>query len=149
MRFEQWLSFHRKQKPQLMKDVNAYMAERYTFSGDAIPGQFMSGGKPIMRGPVARLDGSVASFEELAALSPEEIRRRDVFPYKPLAHPLQSVAHMVFPPFWVAVHPEHERIDVDLDIPAAYLPEFPPPLFLTTHKELGDVTNGREITFDN
>lgn len=149
MRFDQWLEFHRKQKPDLMKDVRAYMAGRYDWHGEAIPDRFMSGGKPIMRGPVARLASGVASFEELAALSPEEIKRRDLFPYKPLAHPLQSVAHMVFPPEWVAVHPEHLRIDVDMDIPSAYLPEFPPPLFLTTHKELGDVSGGREITFDN
>jgi cytochrome c peroxidase len=149
MRFEQWLSFHERQKPKLMQDVHAYMAERYDFHGRAIPDQFMSGGKPIMMGPVARLDPDVESFQELAALSPAEIRERDLFPYKPLAHPLQSVAHMVFPRTWVAVHPEHERIDVDMDIPEAYLPEFPPPLFLTTHKELGDITNGRESTFDN
>jgi cytochrome c peroxidase len=149
MRFEQWLEFHRKQKPALMQDVNAYMAGRYDFSGEAIPGQTMSAGKPIMRGPVARLPGNVSSYEEIAALSPAEIKERDLFPYKPLAHPLQSNAHMVFPASWLAVHPEHRRIDVDLDIPEAYLPEFPPPLFLTTHLELGDVTNGQEITFDN
>jgi cytochrome c peroxidase len=149
MRFEQWLSFHAKQKPRLMKDVRAYMAGRYDWNGEAIPGRFMSGGKAIMRGPVARLPEGVDSYEALAALPAAEIRQRDLFPYKPLAHPLQSVAHMVFPRTWVAVHPEHERIDVDMDIPEAYLPEFPPPLFLTTHKELGDVTGGREITFDN
>jgi len=150
MRFEQWLSFHEKQKPGLMKDVRAYMNERFAFSAEVIPGQFMSGGsKPIMAGPVARLDPGVASFEALAALPAGEIKQRNLFPYKPLAHPLQSVAHMVFPRTWVAVHPEHERIDVDMDIPEAYLPEFPPPLFLTTHKELGDVSNGREITLDN
>ena len=56
---------------------------------------------------------------------------------------------MVFPDQWVSVHPEHERIDVAMDIPTAYLPEFPPPLFLTTHKELGDVAGGQEITLDN
>jgi cytochrome c peroxidase len=149
MRFEQWLSFHRKQKPKLMKDVANYMASRYDFSEQPMAEQFMSGGKPIMAGPVARLDTAVASFEELAALPTHEIRRRDLFPYKPLAHPLQSTAHMVFPRTWVAVHPEHERIDVDMDIPETYLPEFPPPLFLTTHLELGDVSGGREITFDN
>ena len=42
-----------------------------------------------------------------------------------------------------------ERIDVDFDIPDSYLPELPPPLFLTTHKELGDVTEGREVTLGN
>jgi hypothetical protein len=149
MRFEQWLSFHRKQKPRLMNDVRDYMNSRYDFSETPIPGQFMSGGKAIMQGPVARLTGRIASFEALAELSPAEIRRRDLFPYKPLAHPLQSTAHMVFPREWIEVHPEHERIDVDMDIPSRYLPEFPPPLFLTTHKELGDVTNGQEITLDN
>lgn len=149
MRFEQWVEFHKKQKPSLMKDVREYMNSRYDFSEKAIPGKFMSAGKPIMKGPVARLSNGVASFEELADLSPESIRDRDLFPYKPLAHPLQSNAHMVFPRAWIEAHPEHERIDVDMDLPEAYLPEFPPPLFLTTHKELGDVTGGREITLDN
>jgi cytochrome c peroxidase len=149
MRFEQWLDFHRSQKPELMRDVHAYMNGRYDFSGEAIPGQTMSGGKPIMKGPVVRLPDEIESFTALAAMTPEEIRQRDWFPYKPLAHPLQSTAHMVFPQQWIALHPEHERIDVDMDFPAAYLPEFPPPLFLTTHKELGDVTGGREITLDN
>ena len=149
MRFEQWLEFHRKQKPQLMSDVRSYMASRFDFHGEAIPETAMSGGKPIMRGPVARLDRGISSFEELAAMSPEAIRERDVFPYKPIAHPLQSVAHMVFPESWLAVHPEHRRIDVDMDFPDEYLPEFPAPMFLTTHKELGDVTNGVEVTLDN
>ena len=109
----------------------------------------MSGGKPIMKGPVAKLPKGLDSFEQLGSLTAAEIRERDLFPYKPLAHPLQSVAHMLFPPDWIRAHPEHQRIDVDMDIPQAYLPEFPPPMFLTTHKELGDVTNGREVSLDN
>lgn len=150
MRFSQWLEFHAKQKPLLMNDVKRYMNSRYNFSGEAIPGQMMSGKrKKIMAGPVARLPSSVKTYEELAKLSPDTIKKRDLFPFKPLAHPLQSTAHMVFPKAWTKVHPQHERIDVDMDIPEAYLPEFPPPLFLTTHLELGDVTQGREITFDN
>jgi len=150
MPWNEWLAFHRKQKPALMRDVNAYMASRYDFGGKAIPGTFMSGGrKPVMAGPVARLPEGIGSYEALAALGPDAIRERNLFPYKPLAHPLQSVAHMVFPAGWIKVHPEHGRIDVDLDIPDAYLPEFPPPLFLTTHKELGDVARGREVTLQN
>lgn len=149
MRWDQWLDFHRKQKPKLMADVRKYMTGRFDFHGRAIPDQFMSGGKPIMSGPVARLVGDIESYEELAKLSAKEIRERDLFPFKPLAHPIQSTAHMLFPRSWIKVHPEHERIDVDMDIPEDYLPEFPPPMFLTTHKELGDVTNGREVTLDN
>ncbi len=149
MRFDQWLTFHRKQKPGLMKDVQKYMAGRFDFSGKPMPGRYMSAGKPIMQGPVGALPEGVESYEKLGMLSAAEIRERDLFPYKPLAHPLQSVAHMVFPDEWTRVHPEHKRIDVDMDIPQAYLPEFPPPMFLTTHKELGDITNGREVTLDN
>jgi cytochrome c peroxidase len=148
MSFSDWLAFHRAQKPQLMADIRAYMASRYDFSGRALPGVSMTRGKPIMRGPVARVAASL-TFDELGRLKPDEIKRRDLFPYKPLAHPLQTTAHMVFPPAWTKVHPEHTRIDVDLDIPDEYLPEFPPPMFLTTHKELGDVTRGKEVTLQN
>jgi cytochrome c peroxidase len=147
--WDEWVNHCRTQKPKLMAECRAYMNGRYDFHGRAIAGARMSGGKAIMAGPVARLPAGVASWEELDRLSPEEIKRRDLFPYKPLAHPLQTTAHMVFPPSWVRAHPEHERMDVDLDIPEAYLPEFPPPLFLTTHKELGDVSRGREITMAN
>ncbi len=44
---------------------------------------------------------------------------------------------------------QHQRFDVDHDIPDAYLPEFPPPLFLTTRPDLGDVSQGQEITQAN
>ena len=150
MSWEEWVEFHEKQKPELMKDVRDYMNSRYDFNMMAIPGKFMSGErKPIMDGPIARLPRGVRSFEELSKLSAEEIKKRDLFPYKPLAHPLHSTAHMVFPESWNKAHPEHIRIDVDHDFPDEYLPEFPPPMFLTTHKELGDVTKGREVTLSN
>ncbi|MGD8817557.1 MAG: cytochrome C, partial [Acidobacteriota bacterium] len=150
MPWDEWLSFNRDRKPSLMADVRAYMNSRYDFSGKPIPGVLMSGGwKPVMAGPVARLPEGIMSWEELAALSADEIRERELFPYLPLAHPIQSTAHMLFPQSWVMAHPEHARIDVDFDIPDPYLPELPPPMFLSTHKELGDVSGGREITLGN
>ena len=76
MRWDQWQEFHHKQKPGLMKDVRSYMERRYDFHGEAITGHQMSGGKPVMRGPVARVPKKVASFEELGALSPDEIKRQ-------------------------------------------------------------------------
>jgi cytochrome c peroxidase len=150
MEWEDWMKFHEKQKPELMKDVRAYMNERFNLSGEVYEGKFMSGErKAIMKGPVARLPKGVKSFEDLSNMSPKTIKSRDLFPYKPLAHPLQSTAHMVFPDEWNRVHPEHARIDVDHDYPDEYLPEFPPPMFLSTHKELGDVTKGKEVTISN
>ena len=149
MSWDDWAKLHREQKPRRMAEVHSYMNNRFAFTGEAIPGARMSGGKPIMQGPVAKLPARIASFEDLAKHSPEEIKKLDLFPYKPLAHPLQTTAHMVFPDLWTRAHPEHERIDIDFDIPDDYLPEFPPPLFLSTHKELGDISAGREITFAN
>jgi cytochrome c peroxidase len=149
MPWDEWVAKLEQQKPELMADVATYMALRFDFHGRVIPGATMSGGKPIMAGPVTRLPEGHASFEALATLTPDDIRERDLFPFKPLAHPLHSTAHMVFPTGWVELHPEFERMDVDHDFPDAYLPEFPPPMFLTTHKELGDVTDGREVTLGN
>jgi hypothetical protein len=148
--WEKWLESNTEQKEKLMSDVKKYMDSRYDFSGHAIENVYMSGGqKPVMAGPVARLSEKVTDYDTLAQMSPDEIRDNDVFPYKPLAHPLHTTAHMVFPDSWVQVHPEHRRIDMDHDFPDSYLPEFPPPMFLTTHKELGDVTKGQEVTLGN
>jgi len=149
MPWTEWLEMNTSRKPLLMARVREYMNTRYDLSGKAIPGATMSGGKPVMAGPVARLPKGVASWADFGRLAPEKIRTDDLFPYKPLAHPLASTAHMVFPDNWVRAHPEHERMDMDHDFPDAYLPEFPPPMFLTTHKELGDVTKGREVTLAN
>ncbi len=138
-------------KPKVMAARNDYMQTRYAFTGKSRPGATMTRGKPVPLGPVARLPFGVESWDELAALSPEEIRNRDLFPegFRPLSHPLQSIGHQLFPQSWTRLHPEHERFDVEFDIPDAYLPEFPPPLFLTTRPDLGDVSCGREITQAN
>ena len=37
----------------------------------------------------------------------------------------------------------------DFDLPDHLLPEFPPPLFLTTRPELGDVSKGQLLTIKN
>ncbi len=150
MSWDEWVSMHKFQKPKLMADRTEYMNSRYNFSGEVIPNAFMTGmRKPIMKGPISKLPVGVTSFEELALLSPNEIKEKDLFPYTPLSHPLHSTAHMVFPEQWIKAHPEHRRIDVDHDIPDEYLPEFPPPMFLTTHKEYGDITNGKEVSLSN
>src|SRR5690606_7436447 len=41
------------------------------------------------------------------------------------------------------------RFDVDFDIPDHFLPEFPPPIFLTSRPDLGDVSQGQLVTTDN
>ena len=41
------------------------------------------------------------------------------------------------------------RFDLDFDLPAHFLPEFPPPIYLTTRPDLGDVSQGKLVTIDN
>jgi cytochrome c peroxidase len=138
-------------KPKVMAERQAYMARRYNLTGAITRDATMTRGKPLPVGPVARLPEGVTTWEDLAELNPAEIRKRDLFPlgFHPLSHPLHSVGHQLFPEMWTKVHPEHQRFDVDFDIPEAYLPEFPPPLFLTTRPDLGDVSRGHEITQAN
>lgn len=150
MPWENWVSMNESRKPSFMKKVRSYMATRYNFSGEVMEGVWQSGHrKPVMKGPVAILPSSVNSFDDYNNMTAKEIKEKGIFPYMPLAHPIHSTAHMVFPDEWNEVHPEHNRMDMDHDFPDEYLPEFPAPLFLTTHLELGDVTNGQEVTLSN
>jgi hypothetical protein len=41
------------------------------------------------------------------------------------------------------------RFDVDFDLPDHFTPESPPPIYLTTHTELGDVSQGNLLTIKN
>lgn len=41
------------------------------------------------------------------------------------------------------------RFDLDFDLPDHFLPEFPAPIFLTTRLDLGDVSQGKQVTIDN
>jgi cytochrome c peroxidase len=138
-------------KPKVMAEREKYMRLRYDFSGKVRRGATMTRSKPVPLGPVVRLPEGVESWEELATLPPAELLKRDVFPegFRPLSHPLHSTGHQLFPQVWTRQHPEHERFDVEFDIPDGYLPEFPPPLFLTTRPDLGDVSRGREVTQAN
>src|SRR5215471_16779780 len=139
------------QKAKVMARWKDYLDLRYNFSSKTDPQLTMTRGKPVPVGPVALLPKGIGTGEELAGLSASEIYKRDLFPegFRPLAHPLQSTGHMLFPQMSTKQHPEDIRFDVDFDLPEAYLPEFPPPLFLTTRPDLGDVSQGCEITEAN
>lgn len=135
-------------KPGLMKKHTDLFAGRYDLSGRTDPTLRMSGGrKAVPIGPTARL-GKGVTWESLAGMSAADIKQRGVFPYLPLPHPLEpDGGGMVFPASQLRAHPELDRIDVAFDIPDAYLPEFPAPIFLTTHPGR-DVSRGQEITID-
>jgi hypothetical protein len=149
MPFAGWKRRMDAQRAEVDRAARASLERRFQLDCRTHPQATMSRGKPQPVGPTARLPKGVRTWEDYAALAPAEMRKRGDFPYAPLDHPLHSTAHMLFPKQWTNVHPEHERFDVGFDIPDCYLPEFPPPLYLTIHPEMGDVTRGVEITYAN
>src|SRR5438105_14073250 len=81
----------------------------------------------------------------------EEIKSKEAFPagFDCLPHVKNEVGGMVFPQVQIKQFPRLERFDVDFDLPDCFLPEFPPPIFLTTHPELGDVSQGEVLHAEN
>ncbi len=149
MSFADWKAKMIRQRPEVDRAAQAGLKSRFALDCRLSKAMKMSRGKALALGPTAILPKGVATWQGYTQLAPDEIKRRDDFPWKPLDHPLHSTAHMVFPPNWTAIHKEHERLDVGFDIPDCYLPEFPAALYLTTHPEMGDVTRGVEITYGN
>ena len=109
----------------------------------------MSRGKPIPVGPATRLPADT-TWAKLAALSPDEVRDKGVFPqgFLPLPHPHHEVGGMVFPQMEIKQQARLQRFDLDFDLPEHFLPEFPPAIYLTTRPDLGDVSKGKMLTVD-
>jgi cytochrome c peroxidase len=142
-------------KDAVMQRQRQLLTERYDLSNRPATGVTMSGGKPIQEGVRIKLPSGV-TWNQLAAMSPEEIRNRDLFPpgLMPLPHPNHPEGGMVFPSFHIDEIKKQEardltRFDLDFDLPDHFLPEFPAPIFLTTRPDLGDVSQGKLVTIDN
>jgi cytochrome c peroxidase len=135
-------------KGRVMAAHQKYLEERYDLGRRVDETVKMTRGKPIPVGPTARLKGST-TWERLGSMSPEEIRDKDLFPYLPLPHVNHPVGGMVFPQTEIKLLPRVERFDMDFDLPDQFLPEFPPAMFLTSRKDLGDVSKGQLITVNN
>jgi cytochrome c peroxidase len=144
------------EKPQVMQRQADLLAQRYDLSDRPIPGVMMSGGrKPVQGGVRVKLPPGV-TWESLAAMSPDEIRGRGLLPagLMPLPHVKQATGGQVFPNQEIDEVRRQEgrdlrRFDVDFDLPDRFTPEFPPPIFLTSHPELGDVSRGQLLTIKN
>ena len=137
-------------KPQVMATQRRLLESRYNLEPKLDPVVKMSRGKPIAVGPTAKLPAGM-TWEALAQLSPAEIRDRDIFPYKALPHAAQGggLGGQVFPQMQIKMFPRLERYDVEFDLPEAFLPEFPPAMFLQNRPELGDVSRGEVVSINN
>ena len=142
-------------KADIMKRQLALLEERYDLSNNPAPGVTMSRSKPIQQGVRVKLAAGV-TWDQLVKLTPDQIKARDIFPagFLPLPHPNHPEGGMVFPKFEINEMNKQEnrdltRFDLDFDIPDQFLPEFPPPIYLTTRPDLGDVSQDKLVTLDN
>lgn len=143
------------EKPEFAKRHQKLLNERYDMADRPAPGATMSKGKPVQEGVRVKLPGGV-SWEQLASLSPEEIRNRDLWPagFYPLPHPHHEAGGMVFPKPLIDETKQQTgrdltRFDLDYDFPQHLLPEFPAPIYLTSRPDLGDVSRGQLVTLSN
>jgi cytochrome c peroxidase len=137
-------------KPSVMARQKQLLEERYDLTPRPDSQVHMTRGKPIQVGPAARLPAGT-SWETLAAMAPDEIREKGLFPkgLLPLPHPKHDAGGMVFPQMEIKQLARLERFDLEFDLPEHFLPEFPPPIFLTTRPDLGDVSQGKMVTVEN
>jgi cytochrome c peroxidase len=146
--FEETMKADIADRPKVMRTQRDLLMRRYDLTPRLDREAKMSRGKPLPVGPTARLSGGM-SWQKLANMSPAEIRSQNVFPYPALPHPKQSPGGQVFPQVQIDMFPRLQRFDVDFDLPDAFLPEFPPAIFLQSRPELGDVSRGEVVSINN
>ena len=142
-------------KPEIMKRQMDLLNQRYDLSDRPAKGVTMSRGKAVQEGVRVKLPKGT-TWEKLAAMSPDEIRGKDLFPpgFFPLPFPNHPEGGMLFPKFQIDEIKKQEgrdltRFDLDFDLPTHLLPEFPAPIYLTTRPDLGDVSQGKLVTIMN
>lgn len=142
-------------KPEIEKKHTDLMKKRYDLSDKPSSEYKMSKGKPLQEGVRVKLPDGV-TWEELANMTPEEIREKGLFPqgFLPLPHPNHPEGGMLFPQVHIDKIKEQDgrdltRFDLDFDIPDHFMPEYPPAMYLTTRPDLGDVSKGQVVTLAN
>ena len=124
-------------KSALAKQHNEMLNSRYDLSKKTASDVTMSGGKPIPVGPTAKLQG--VTWDDLDKMTPDQIREKGIFPYRPLPFADHAEGGMLFPPMITKVLPRLTRFDLDFDLPDHILPDPVPAIYLTTRPDLGDV----------
>ncbi|HWL07807.1 MAG TPA: cytochrome B6 [Planctomicrobium sp.] len=143
------------EKQQVQQAMQALLASRYDLANRPSEIQMSAGRRAVQSGIRVRLPQGV-TWDSLGQMTPAEIKERNLFPqgFRSLPHVKHPTGGMVFPEDQIKTIQEQEfrdikRFDVEYDLPDHFRPEFPPPMFLTTHPELGDVTKGQVVTIRN
>lgn len=154
--FKDVMSEDKANKPKAMNGQKDLMQKRYDL-GDKPLGQtkMSAGRKAVQKGVRVKLPEGM-TWDQLTTMSPQEIRDKGVFPggFLPLPHTKHAAGGQVFPKEQIKEIDKFEqrsldRFDVEFDLPDHFTPEFPPPMFLSSRPELGDITQGKLLTLDN
>jgi cytochrome c peroxidase len=153
--FQTTLERMKEKKSDFMDRQEELLGERYDLSDRPAQGVTMAAGKPVQQGVRVKLSDGM-TWEKLGAMTAEDIKAQDLWPngFFPLPHPKHAEGGMIFPEFHIKEIKKQEgrdltRFDLDFDLPDHLLPEFPPPIFLTTRPDLGDVSKGQLVTIMN
>jgi cytochrome c peroxidase len=142
-------------KASIERDHQALLEERYDLGDHPAQGVTMEHGKPLQEGVRVKLPQGV-TWEQLAAMSPDSIRERGLWPkgFLPLPHPKHATGGFVFPKEEIDAIKRQDgrdltRFDIDFDQPERFLPAFPPALYLVQRPDLGDVSQGKLVSLTN
>jgi len=142
-------------KAEVMKRQMDLLSERYDLSNRPASGVVMDRTKPVQDGVRVKLRSGV-TWDQLAGMTADEIRNKNIFPggFLPLPHANHPEGGMVFPNFEIQELLKQEqrdltRFDLEFDLPEHFIPEFPPAIYLTTRPDLGDVSKGQLVTIAN
>jgi cytochrome c peroxidase len=142
-------------KSSVMDRQRSLLEKRYDLRDNPSNVMMAGGRKAVQQGIRARLSEGV-TWSQLLDAPADAIREQGVFPmgFRPLPHAKHSTGGMVFPKSQIDAIKKTDqrdlsRFDVDFDLPDHLTPEFPPPMFLTSRPDLGDVSNGEVLTIKN
>jgi cytochrome c peroxidase len=153
--FEDVYKADTNEKDDVIARQKALLEKRYDLSDNPSDVQMSGKRKAVQQGVRVKLPNGT-TWDKLNGMTPEQIKRQNVFPmgFRPLPHAKHETGGMVFPKKEIDEIKKQEgrdlqRFDVDFDIPDHFTPEFPPPMFLTSRPDLGDVSQGQVLTIKN
>jgi cytochrome c peroxidase len=143
------------EKEGVQKKHADLLAERYDLSDKPAQGVTMFRGKAVQQGVRVKLPEGT-TWDQLGAMTPADVKAKKAWPkgFLPLPFPNHPEGGMLFPKHMIDEIKKQEerdltRFDLDHDLPAHLLPEFPPPIFIITRPDLGDVSKGQLVTIAN
>lgn len=142
-------------KPDVVARQRKLFEQRYDLSDRPSQTRMSGGTKAVQQGVRVRLSKDM-TWDRLATTRPADIRAQGLFPvgFLPLPHSKHETGGQVFPPDQIKRIEELERrslarFDTEFDLPAHLTPEFPPPIFLTSRPDLGDVSQRKLLSISN